>query len=215
MSTAKLDPRAKLALAVGAPLVVAVAAWFLLVAPQRSKAADLGEQVAQVQLQADAARLALLHPAAQQPIRAADVFRLATAMPDTGDMPGILLQLDRLAKDSGIAFSSITPSPEQVPGTGYSLLRIDLEFSGNFYGLSDFLYRLRSLVGVRRGALEARGRLFSVESLTFTEGKPAFPSIDAKVTVDAYVYGTPPAAASTTTADSTTDATSTTAAVTG
>jgi Tfp pilus assembly protein PilO len=196
----KLDPRAKLALAVGAPLVVAVAAWFLLVAPQRSKAAELSDQVAQVQLQADVARAALRHPAAQQPIRAADVFRLATAMPEASDMPGILLQLDRLAQDSGIAFSSITPSPEQVPGAGYSTLRIDLEFSGNFYGLSDFLYRLRSLVGVRRGALEARGRLFSVESLTFSEGKPAFPAIDATVTVDAFVYGTPPAAPTTTTA---------------
>jgi hypothetical protein len=211
MSAAKLDPRAKLALAVGAPLLVAIAAWFLLVAPQRSKAARLAGEVAQVQLQADSARAALRHPAAQQPIRAADVFRLATAMPDTGDMPGILLQLDRLAKDSGIAFSSIKPSPDQVPGTGYSMLRIDLEFSGNFYGLSDFLYRLRSLVGVRRGALEARGRLFSVESLTFSEGKPAFPAIDATVTVDAYVYGTPPPAAPTTT----TDETATTAAVTG
>jgi Tfp pilus assembly protein PilO len=199
MSTTKLDPRVKLALAVGAPLVLAVAAWSPLVAPQRSKAAELSDQVAQVQLQADAARAALRHPAAQQPIRAADVFRLATAMPEASDMPGILLQLDRLAKDSGISFSSISPSPEQVPGSGYSTLRIDLEFSGNFYGLSDFLYRLRSLVGVRRGALEARGRLFSVESLTFSEGKPAFPAIDATVTVDAYVYGTSPAAATTTT----------------
>jgi hypothetical protein len=190
MSTAKLDPRAKLALAVGAPLVVAIAAWFLLVAPQRSKAARLGEEVAQVQLQADTARAALRHPAAQQPIRAADVFRLATAMPDTGDMPGILLQLNQVAEESGIQFTSITPHLP-VAATGYQTMQIDLSFSGNFYGLSDFLYRLRSLVGVRGGELDATGRLFSVERVSFAEGKPSFPSIVADLTLDAFVYGTP------------------------
>jgi Tfp pilus assembly protein PilO len=205
--SAKLDPRARLALAFAVPLVALAAAWFLLVVPQRSKAADLADQVAQVQSQTDAARRALHHPTVAQPIRAADVFRLATAMPDTGDMPGIILQLSALAHDAGITFSSIKPSPEPVAGSGYSAQRIDLAFSGNFYGLSDFLYRLRSLVGVRRGTLEARGRLFSVETLTFSEGKPAFPQIDATVTVDAYRYGVLPTLAPPTT--------TTTPAVTG
>jgi Tfp pilus assembly protein PilO len=195
----KLDPRLRLAAALGVPLVVLVAGWLLVVSPQRSKAADLADEVAQVQQQADLARTALLHPTRPQPIRAADVFRLATAMPESDDMPGIILQLSDLAKNSGIAFSSITPSPEQTPGAGYATMRIDLEFSGSFYELSDFLYRLRSLVGVRRGTLQATGRLFSVESLTLSEGKPAFPSIDASVTVDAYVYGAAPATTTETT----------------
>jgi hypothetical protein len=211
--SAKLDPRAQLALAFAVPLVVLAAAWLLFVAPQRSKAADLADQVVQVQSQTDAARRALHHPTAAQPIRAADVFRLATAMPDTGDMPGIILQLSSLAHDAGITFSSIKPSPDPVAGTGYSAQRIDLEFSGNYYGLSDFLYRLRSLVGVRRGALEARGRLFSVETLTFSEGKPAFPQIDATVTVDAYRYGALPSA--TLPPPATGGTTTTTAGVTG
>jgi hypothetical protein len=136
-------------------------------------------------------------------------------MPDSGDMPGIILQLSALARDAGITFSSITPEAQPVAGAGFATQSIDLAFSGNFYGLSDFLYRLRTLVGVRGGTLEAHGRLFSVEKLTFSQGRPAFPEIDATVTVAAYVYGTPPNAAPSTTTATTTDATTTTAAVSG
>ena len=39
--------------------------------------------------------------------------------------------------------------------------------SGDFYSLTDLLYRLRSLVTVRDGALDVSGRLFSVKSVNF------------------------------------------------
>jgi hypothetical protein len=70
-------------------------------------------------------------------------------------------------------------------------------FEGNFYELSDFLYRLRTLVSVHRGRLQATGRLFTVRTLSFVEGEKGFPQIKATLGVDAYVYGagttTPPA----------------------
>jgi hypothetical protein len=75
---------------------------------------------------------------------------------------------------------------------------ISLEFTGNFYDLNDFLFRLRSLVAVRGGALQASGRLFSVDSLEFTQGSGGFPNISAKINVKAYVYGTGAAPAPTT-----------------
>jgi hypothetical protein len=88
-------------------------------------------------------------------------------------------------------------------------------FDGNFYDLSDFLYRLRNLVDVRNGTLDATGRLFTVDSLSFGEGLKRFPEIQATMTIDAYTYGTaapatsPPAAAPPTGSTSSTDTTST------
>src|SRR5204863_8619025 len=63
-------------------------------------------------------------------------------------------------------------------------------FDGNFFQLTDFLFRLRNLVDVRRGALAADGRLFTVDSIQFGEGKRKFPQVEATLTVDAYIYGT-------------------------
>jgi len=67
---------------------------------------------------------------------------------------------------------------------------ITVVFDGNFFQLTDFLFRLRNLVDVRRGALAADGRLFTVDSIQFAEGQLKFPQIHASLTVDAFIYGT-------------------------
>ena len=186
--TRKISPAAlSVLIGLGGALVLA-AGMFLLVLPQRHQAADMKSQIADTELQITQARQAAA-PKLPQPIHVADLFKLVKAMPDNADMPGILLQLNQTAHDSGIDFDAITPQapvvgavPVQVP--------ISLEFTGNFYDLNDFLFRLRSLVAVRGGALQASGRLFSVDSLEFTQGSGGFPNISAKINVKAYVYGT-------------------------
>jgi Tfp pilus assembly protein PilO len=192
----KISPAA-LAVMIGlGGAVVLALGLFLLVLPQRHQAADLASETADTELQITQARQAAA-PKLPQPIHVANLFKLVKAMPDNADMPGILLQLNQTAHDSGIDFDAITPQapvagavPVQVP--------ISLEFTGNFYDLNDFLFRLRSLVAVRGGALQASGRLFSVDSLEFTQGSGGFPNISAKINVKAYVYGTGAAPAPTT-----------------
>src|SRR4029079_15228664 len=71
----------------------------------------------------------------------------------------------------------------------FQQIGIDLVFEGHFYDLSDFLYRLRNLVGVHRGVLDSTGRLFAVNSIAFDEGELQFPQVKATLTVSAYVYG--------------------------
>jgi hypothetical protein len=101
----------------------------------------------------------------------------------------VLLELNRIARETGIRFESITPQEPSDAG-GYQRRPIDLIFDGNFYELSDFLFRLRSLVRVRGGELQATGRLFTVNSLNFVESERAFPQIKATLNVSAFVYGT-------------------------
>ena len=149
-------------------------------------------------------------------IRVADLYRLTKAMPDQVDMAGILLELNQVAEDSGITFEQITPATTATPISGYLAIPITVEFQGNFYDLSDFLYRLRNLVDVRHGTLDATGRLFAIDEVDFAEAPPppGFPQIRAHLVIDAFVYGTgtAPTVAPATGATGTTGATGATGA---
>lgn len=191
-------------------LVIALVCWFGLVSPQKSKAKTLGAQIEETQRQITELRLMARPVSEARIVKVADVFRLSKAMPTKVDMPGILLELNRVAGESGISFDLITPkSPTTV--NGLQTVSIDLAFKGTFFDLSDFVYRLRNLVRVQRGRLAATGRLFTVESFTFTHVQPTESAetvevepglrvdprlIDASLSLNAYVYtGAAPAPA--------------------
>ncbi|HEV2712925.1 MAG TPA: type 4a pilus biogenesis protein PilO, partial [Gaiellaceae bacterium] len=161
-----LPKPAAIAIVIGVLLLVAAAGYFLLISPQRSKSAELAKETESVEAQIQARRIDNAQTRNVEPIRVADLFRITKAMPPTDDMPGMILELNRIARQTGIRFESITPK-EAADAGGYLRRPIDLVFDGNFYELSDFLFRLRSLVRVRGGQLEATGRLFTVNSLSF------------------------------------------------
>jgi hypothetical protein len=185
----KLTPRLLYAAVIGGLVLYSAAFWFLAVAPKRAKATDVAAEAAQLELTVAAARRAATAPPDSEPVAVSDIFRLAKAMPAVPDMPGVLLELARIAEETGIEFQSISPQSSTVEGD-YQVVPISLVFDGNFYELSDLLFRLRTLVAVRHGRLDASGRLFSVETINFDESPSGFPEITASLTVQAYVYGT-------------------------
>jgi type IV pilus assembly protein PilO len=184
-----LPKPAAIAIVVVALLVVTALGYFLVISPNRSQASELKQETETVQAQIQALRISNTQVRQAEPIRVADLFRVSKAMPATDDMPGVILELNRIARDAGIRFESITPQAVGDAG-GYLRRPIDLVFDGNFYELSDFLFRLRSLVRVRNGQLEANGRLFTVNALNFVESERSFPDIKATLSVSAFVYGT-------------------------
>lgn len=210
----KLGTNAKLGLIAAGVLVVMLAVgWFALIGPKRAEATSLQRQIEEVQMQIAAAQHA--GSGAQPPtVRVADLFELSRAMPNRIDMASVLLQLSDVATETGVNFQSITPHDPVVLGS-YQRVGIDLVFEGHFYDLSDFLFRLRNLVGVYDGKLAATGRLFSVDTISFDEGELQFPQVKATLTVSAYIFGdgapAPVQSAATPAADgSTTPTTSTT-----
>jgi hypothetical protein len=212
----KLPPQALIPVILLALLVVGAAAYFLVVNPQKSKAAALAKDVEATRQQvADARSKSVGAAGAPEPIKVADLFRLSKAMPDQTDMSGLLLQLNGLAADTGITFDSIQPQPV-VSQSGYQVVPVQVVFHGNFYNLSDLLYRLRNLVSVNGGRLDATGRLFAIDTVDFAEAKEGFPQIQASLLVDAFVYGTGTATGPATalTPGATTSATDTTATTT-
>jgi type IV pilus assembly protein PilO len=211
-----LKPPALIGLIVGGVLLVGFATWLLLVHPQGGKLNALKRQSEDVEQKIQAYEQQVAAARSAPKIEVADVYRLAKAMPDKADMPDVVLELSQLARDTGIRFDSISPQVPAVIGS-YQVLPISVTFNGNFYNLADFLYRLRSLVTVHAGRLDATGRLFAVDTLTFNESALKFPQIQASLVIDAFVYGAAapvpaPAATTTTSTTSTTTSTTTTTA---
>jgi hypothetical protein len=183
----------KIAILAAGVLLGLVAGWFLVVAPKRHDVADLKQEIADTRDQISVAQ-GIRTPTAPPPIRVADLFELSRAMPNTADIPGVILQLSNVASETGVTFESITPH-DPVSFGAYQQVSVDLSFEGRFYDLSDFLYRLRNLVGVHHGVLDATGRLFTVDKISFSQGETSFPQVKAALTVSAYVFGdgtTPP-----------------------
>lgn len=215
---AKLGSRSAVFMIIGGDLVLLLLGWVLLVSPARQTVSSItrATQAAQAEiLQAQHAAQAPANPVApkQPEIRTAALYELAKAMPTVTDMPDVLLELDQVARASGVTVGSITPGGI-TPGNGFGVLSITIGFSGDFYSLTDLLYRLRTLVSVRHGELDAYGRLFSVGDVGLTP-TGAGNQLNASITVNTFVYGaaglTPTAVATPPSTDTTaTDTSSTT-----
>lgn len=192
MSRLLSSRKATIAAAAGALLLVVAAGWFLLVSPQRSQAAKLDERIATAEAELAQRRQALAQPSAQMKVKPGDLYRLTKALPDATDMAGIILDVNRLSSRNELSFQSIQPSAE-VPGTGYVAHPLSVVVQGRFGNVSTFLGDLRTLVGIRKSRLDARGRIYSITQvdLAAPEGDAKFPVVKATVTVNAYAFSAP------------------------
>jgi len=198
------------AVVAGALVIAAAVGFFLLVKPKMDESSSLDEQIGEFQVKVDTA-LAAQRSSPSDAIEVADLFRLTKAMPDAADMPGMILELNGVAEGTGVEFLSITPQAPVAKEGGYQAVPIKLTFEGNYYDLTDFIFRLRNLVAVRDGTLSASGRLFTLDALDMHEASNGFPAIQAALTVNAYAYlpaaAVPPAASTTPTPTPTTTTT--------
>jgi Tfp pilus assembly protein PilO len=196
--------KAVIALGAIGSVALLAAAWFLVIAPQQSKADDLDRQVTAAQSELAQRKVALANPAAQITVKAGDTYRLAKALPDDANMAGMILDLNRLAKRHKLVFTAITPSAP-LAATGYIAQPVGVEVQGRFTDVSGFLGELRGLVRVQKHRLDARGRLYSTTNINLTEGDNKFPNVKAAVTIESYTFFAPTAAG--TPADSSTSST--------
>lgn len=202
----QLGKNGQIALVAVSVLVLAVAGYLFLVNPKKSEAkkldAELQSLVSRIPTQPVGG------PEDAPEVAFPDLFRMAKAMPGRLDMPGLLLELNGVANDSGIVIQTVTPAEAAAEGA-YSKVPVVLTVQGDFYTLSDFLFRLRNLVQERDGRLLATGRLFTVDSIALVPG--AGSSLSATLQLDAYVYGTlPPGSTAAAPEPATTDTTATT-----
>lgn len=185
-------------------LVVALAGFLLVVRPQFSKSAKLDDQIASAQLELAGMRTG----SAKKPdIKAADLFQLARAMPDTPDMPGLLLELSHLANASSVELAGLQPGPAAALTDGATAIPLQLTVQGSWSNVTTFLRNLRDNVRARAGRLAVAGRLFDVDSVQITPATAGPASdIQAVLAVNAFQYGVasaaPPSSTTTTTTSS-------------
>jgi hypothetical protein len=188
---AALPPRAVIAIAAGAVLVYALALWFLLIAPKRAEATTLVDDVIAAELRVAEARVKTTRPQSAG-TQVSDVLRLAKAMPSGADQPGLVLELDRLARSTGVELESISPREPVVSAGSPTAIPVVVTATGSYRQIMRFVRRSRELVRVRGGELRATGRLFAAQAVELTEsGAKGFPFLDATITFNAFVYDGP------------------------
>ena len=96
--------------------------------------------------------------------------------------PGILLELSRIAEETGIELQvDHAAGRPRSSATLPDACRSTLTFDGNFYELSDFLFRLRTLVGVaRRRAARRRPALRRRDDRRSRSRRTGFPELAAE-----------------------------------
>ena len=190
------SPKGQIGAIVGGGLLVALAVWFLLVTPQKTKASNLESQISTSRGELSQKRLALARPSAEVNVKASDLYRLTKALPNDAGMSDILLDVNRLAGRNDLDFRAIAPGTP-VLGSGYLQQPLEVVLLGRFANVSRFLGDLRTLVSVKRGRLDARGRLYSVTQVDLTEpgNSLKFPVVQAKVTLNAFSFSAPTPAA--------------------
>jgi Tfp pilus assembly protein PilO len=209
----KVDRRGAI-VALAAAVVVIGMGYFVLVAPVRSQGASLAQQLDDARGQLASVASQAAKPAGSQTAdKVAAEIRDSKAMPNSTDMPDLLLELDGLARQAGVDFESISPAPAESAGS-YQRIPLNAVFGGNFYQLSDFLFRLRNLVMFRNGRLITLGRLIDVPSIEVKADPSTFPRLEATLTLDAFVSGAGTASASGSSQAATTSATDTTSTTT-
>jgi Tfp pilus assembly protein PilO len=196
MTRKKLPKSTAIALIVGGDLVLLALGWFMLVSPQRATARSTATAVQAAEVQIEQARAPVVTPSAvtqpkQPEIRTAYLYKLSKAMPTTTDMPNLLLELTQVVRSAGVQLLQISPTPTD-PTTGAT--SITLSVSGDFYSVTDLLYRLRSLVAVHNGVLDVSGRLFSITSVSLTPSGTGR-TLNSSVVLSAYTFGAAAAAA--------------------
>ena len=113
-------------------------------------------------------------------------------MPSTAEQPGLVLEISRLAEQSGVKLRSLVPKEPVAGAGGPSLIPVTVTVGGGYKQITSFLARTRALVSVRNGKIYARGRLLAVQSVSLAESATeSFPALDATIELDAYVYDGP------------------------
>jgi len=195
-------------------LLVVMAGWLVLVSPQRLHAASDAQKAQGVQSQIAQLSATESPAAVRKPpvIHTAPLYELAEAMPSILDEPDMLLTIDQVARAAGAHVTTLSPSTSLQGENGYTLQQVSLVVDGSYAAITQFVHALRTLVSVKNGALEASGRLFSIDSLELAP-QSSGSGLVATMTLDAYVFGEvagaapPPVTTSTDTTETSTTST--------
>ena len=97
--------------------------------------------------------------------RAAESLRMAKAVPDSPQVPGALVQLDRIAQRANVRLEEVDTTKTTAYGT-VTGTEFQVRVTGEFFDVDDFLYRVHALVGLDEHLRpQVGGRLLALTGL--------------------------------------------------
>ena len=155
-----LEPSRKIAIAIGVPLLVLLAYYFLIVSPRTVRTAQLATHIEEMEQERDKKKF----EAEQMPERQKEVDALdkqlkfaLTRLPDEKEIPELLSSISNLGRDSGLEILVFRQLPEGYQEF-YAEVPVDMQVRGNYHQVAQFLDRVGKLdriVNVSNIALKA------------------------------------------------------------
>ena len=144
----KLSYRNKLILAGAVAVLLAVLVLLLLVLPQFQELRAYDDQIAEADAQISQAQ-SLLAQRQEVKARSAETeakrIRLANQMPETPELPSLIIELQDTVNEAGLEFASLTPTEPSVTESGYSEITMAMLVRGTWQDTVDLMQRLPKL----------------------------------------------------------------------
>jgi Tfp pilus assembly protein PilO len=196
-------------------LLVLVAAWLLVIGPQRAEAADLATQrdfVAQQNQRLALSQAQLQAQLEELPAQKAQLAAILASMPDDSQLPQLLRQLETSAENTRATLTSVVPGTavayDAAAAPGVVKVPVVVTVTGSFYEVELYLKQLQA----------DSTRYFLIDSVNLTAGTGSVSASSSGVTAaisGAVFVLAAPATTATTTAGSTPAPASPATAVTG
>ncbi len=194
----KLTSSQKLIFAIIAVVVIAALAVFLLIVPQISAMGRLDDEIKQADSDLAAAQT-LLDRRQEIKSRSAEtetkLLRLLNQLPETPEMPGLIIELQDAVNESGMEFVSITPQRPDVR-EGYSAIQVEMQLTGRWQDCVDLLQRLRRLTRQVRIVGFDMSRQESESDATTSTAEPET-LVTGVITIEVYTLAEPQPASAT------------------
>ena len=171
-------------------VVVAVLVVAFVIMPQFTQLADLQTQKSAAEARASAATAVLNNRRAAKgraAVTEAELLRVGTQMPDSPQLPSLIIELQDIANAAGVKVTSIAPGqPVLAAGGQYTEIALSTQVTAEWDDLLDYLKRL-----------DHSTRLLRVSNLTVnppvastaTTGTAASTALSVSMTMKAYVIG--------------------------
>ena len=176
-------------------IVLIVAWYFLLFSPTQRKLSDLDQQVQSAQSSLDIAKQEVVKLESYKktaPQSRAEIVRLGKMLPESEGIPGLIIELSKTADASGVAVTSIARGTTTA-GSPFGIQTLNLQVTGRYFDVEDFLYRLEEYVAFRNASFRVTGRLLQVTQLSIAastaSGTGGSPPLAVTIGLNAYLWG--------------------------
>jgi len=189
-----------IAILIGLGVVVVVVAWYLLIiGPKKDDAAEKNAQYQTEKKSYDESlervqRMDEEQVAAKQ--ASADLLKLNKLVPSDSQVPSMIVEMQSTADLAGIKFMKIVPDTAVAGVAGGTIVPFELNFQGEYYDVTDFLYRVENFARMEGTNVNVTGRLISVVTLELVEPDidGSFPDVLVKIGANAYMTSPAPVA---------------------